>query len=101
MVILSLLSLSVVVDVMRDGWRGRRRMATPLIGRPGPVEGVRNCGDRATAKTKDISREKIRGCSCRQQRSEMTRCAMCGRLRVGKDFLHVAALVGAAMCSAC
>ena len=29
------------------------------------------------------------------------RCAMCGRLRVGKGFLHVAALVGAAMCSAC
>jgi hypothetical protein len=28
-------------------------------------------------------------------------CAMCGRLRVGKDFLHVAGLVGAAMCSAC
>ena len=26
--------------------------------------------------------------------------AMCGRLRVGKDFLHVAGLVGAAMCSA-
>jgi len=32
--------------------------------------------------------------------SEMTRCAMCGRLRVGKENLHVAALVGAAMCSA-
>src|SRR5262249_44057638 len=28
-------------------------------------------------------------------------CAMCGRLRVGKGNLHVAALVGAAMCSAC
>src|SRR5271167_3123679 len=27
--------------------------------------------------------------------------AMCGRLRVGKDFSHVAGLVGAAMCSAC
>jgi hypothetical protein len=27
--------------------------------------------------------------------------AMCGRLRVGKGFLHVTALVGAAMCSAC
>ena len=26
--------------------------------------------------------------------------AMCGRLRVGKENLHVAALVGAAMCSA-
>jgi hypothetical protein len=24
--------------------------------------------------------------------------AMCGRLRVGKDFLHAADLVGAAMC---
>ena len=27
--------------------------------------------------------------------------AMCGRLRVGKSKLHVASLVGAAMCSAC
>ena len=27
--------------------------------------------------------------------------AMCGRLRVGKSKLHVALLVGAAMCSAC
>src|SRR5438445_860071 len=27
--------------------------------------------------------------------------AMCGRLRVGKGFLHVCRLVGAAMCSAC
>jgi hypothetical protein len=27
-------------------------------------------------------------------------CAMCGRLRVGKKNLHVAGLVGAAMCSA-
>jgi hypothetical protein len=26
---------------------------------------------------------------------------MCGRLRFGKNFLHDAALVGAAMCSAC
>ena len=26
-------------------------------------------------------------------------CAMCGRLRVGKENLHVALLVGAAMCS--
>jgi hypothetical protein len=34
-------------------------------------------------------------------RSEMTRCAMCGRLRVGKENRHVAGLVGAAMCSAC
>jgi cation transport regulator ChaC len=31
---------------------------------------------------------------------EMTRCAMCGRLRIGKENFHVAALVGAAMCSA-
>ena len=29
------------------------------------------------------------------------RCAMCGRLRVGKEKLYVAGLVGAAMCSAC
>jgi hypothetical protein len=27
--------------------------------------------------------------------------AMCGRLRVGKENLHVASLVGATMCSAC
>ena len=26
---------------------------------------------------------------------------MCGRLRVGKDFLHLCRLVGAPMCSAC
>ena len=32
--------------------------------------------------------------------SEMTGWAMCGRLRVGKKNLHVAGLVGAAMCSA-
>ena len=35
------------------------------------------------------------------QRRELTLCAMCGRLRVGKAFLHVCRLVGAAMCSAC
>ena len=29
------------------------------------------------------------------------RSAMCGRLRVGKENLHGASLVGAAMCSAC
>src|SRR5437660_12315268 len=34
-------------------------------------------------------------------RNELTRSAMCGRLRVGKAFLHVCRLVGAAMCSAC
>src|SRR5262249_48485585 len=34
-------------------------------------------------------------------RSETPLCAMCGRLRVGKAFLHVCRLVGAAMCSAC
>jgi hypothetical protein len=34
------------------------------------------------------------------QRPNMSRWAMCGRLRVGKKNLHVAALVGAAMCSA-
>ena len=26
------------------------------------------------------------------RRSEMTRCAMCGRLRVDKDFLHVCSI---------
>ena len=31
---------------------------------------------------------------------EMARWAMCGRLQVGKENLHVAGLVGAAMCSA-
>ena len=34
------------------------------------------------------------------QRSEVTLRAMCGRLQVGKENLHVAGLVGAAMCSA-
>ena len=32
---------------------------------------------------------------------KVMRWAMCGRLRVGKENLHVAGLVGAAMCSAC
>ena len=32
-------------------------------GRPGPSEGKRNCGDRATAPIEDIWCEKIRGCS--------------------------------------
>src|SRR5262249_53340300 len=32
--------------------------------------------------------------------TSMPLCAMCGRLRVGKAFLHVCRLVGAAMCSA-
>ena len=31
---------------------------------------------------------------------KVTLRAMCGRLRVGKENLHVAGLVGAAMCSA-
>jgi hypothetical protein len=35
-----------------------------------------------------------------QRKSKCPLWAMCGRLRVGKNFLHVAALVGAAMCSA-
>jgi hypothetical protein len=34
------------------------------------------------------------------RRRETSVSAMCERLRVGKDFLHVAHLVGAAMCSA-
>ena len=34
------------------------------------------------------------------RRSEVTLSAMCGRLQVGKENLHVAGLVGAAMCSA-
>jgi hypothetical protein len=40
----------------------------------------------------------IRHCRCALA---LRVCAMCGRLRVGKNFLHVASLVGAAMCSAC
>jgi hypothetical protein len=32
--------------------------------------------------------------------SNLSQRAMCGRLRVGKENLHVALLVGAAMCSA-
>jgi len=35
------------------------------------------------------------------RRRNMSRRAMCGRLRVGKKNLHFAAMVGAAMCSAC
>ena len=34
------------------------------------------------------------------QGNEPTLRAMCGRLQVGKENLHVAGLVGAAMCSA-
>jgi hypothetical protein len=34
------------------------------------------------------------------RRSDLTLRAMCGRLQVGKENLHVAGLVGAAMCSA-
>src|SRR6266540_7173453 len=37
----------------------------------------------------------------RAQKRRGASCAMCGRLRVGKGFLHVCRLVGAAMCSAC
>jgi hypothetical protein len=38
--------------------------------------------------------------TCRRTRPGQL-CAMCGRLRVGKENLHGASLVGAAMCSAC
>src|SRR5262249_33762879 len=43
--------------------------------------------------------------SFHQLRTKTRKClwlvsAMCGRLRVGKDFLHARRLVGAAMCSA-
>jgi hypothetical protein len=37
---------------------------------------------------------------CSMQSARRKR-AMCGRLRVGKKNLHFAAMVGAAMCSAC
>jgi hypothetical protein len=36
----------------------------------------------------------------RRRSSSCPLSAMCGRLRVGKENLHVALLVGAAMCSA-
>jgi hypothetical protein len=43
---------------------GRRLSA---IGRrQGPSEGVKNCGDRATALLEDIRCQKIRGCSYRR-----------------------------------
>ena len=35
-----------------------------------------------------------------QRKTACPLSAMCGRLRVGKSFLHVCSLVGAAMCSA-
>ena len=35
------------------------------------------------------------------RRNELPLSAMCGRLRVGKEKLHVAGLIGAAMCLAC
>jgi hypothetical protein len=40
-------------------------------------------------------------CRLKSNISRGPRSAMCGRLRVGKAFLHVCRLVGAAMCSAC
>jgi hypothetical protein len=45
---------------------------------------------------------KVKSTASLQWRSRAGRLrAMCGRLRVGKKNLHVAGLVGAAMCSAC
>jgi hypothetical protein len=38
---------------------------------------------------------------CLPGRSLRPECAMYGRLRIGKENLHVAPLVDAAMCSAC
>ena len=68
-------------------------VAEPVIGRafarPVGSSGLR-AHVRFTAKATELLR-----------RREMTRCAMCGRLRFGKSFLHgFAALVVAAMCSA-
>src|SRR5215831_14297961 len=40
-------------------------------------------------------------CGLKADISRDRRSTMCGRLRVGKAFLHVCRLVGAAMCSAC
>jgi isopentenyldiphosphate isomerase len=38
---------------------------------------------------------------CLQKRTRERTSRKCGRLRVGKENLHGASLVGAAMCSAC
>jgi hypothetical protein len=50
--------------------------------------------DRATARIHSPSRR-------REAKWPLAACAMCGRLRVGKENLHGASLVGAAVCSAC
>jgi hypothetical protein len=42
----------------------------------------------------------IREADIAQRGLARQKSAMCGRLRVGKDFLHARRLVGAAMCSA-
>jgi hypothetical protein len=47
------------------------------------------------------TRKKIAEKEAEVARRESAIGAMCGRLLVGKSKLHVASLVGAAMCSAC
>ena len=55
-----------MLDVTHERWRGPSEDGGPYaIGRQGPLEGVRNCRDRATALTEDMWCEKIRGCSYR------------------------------------
>jgi hypothetical protein len=68
-------------------------VAEPVIGRAF-ARRVGSSGLRAHVRFKAKATALLR-------RREMTRCAMCGRLRFGKSFLHgFAALVVAAMCSA-
>ena len=68
------------------------------------IEIVPNEHPRGLSKVQSVDQRIIRRFrqlrTCRRARPGQL-CAMCGRLRVGKDFLHVAGLVGAAMCSAC
>jgi len=52
------------VAVMRDAGGTVEEWRSLRIGRPGPVEGVPNRRDRATALIEDIWCEKIHGCSC-------------------------------------
>ena len=71
-------------------WRSRFYLASRKCG-TGQLHLFKHAPDRsAIPPVADVS----------LRRSEPPLRAMCGRLQVGKENLHVAGLVGAAMCSA-
>ena len=90
--------LIVYADGSRDFSRRCRGRSRWSDGR-GPDDWGENCApsrDHAHLIDGSLSLDSFRVGGWRRRQP----WAMCGRLRVGKDFLHVAALVGAAMCSA-